>query len=403
MKKRILFVEDNPVLLQMYATMLEDERDHWEVLTTNDGPQALQMMALAPFDVVVSDILVPGMDGTDFINTVRTRYPSSSRIILSSVNDQETVARCLNMIHQFLAKPFDVNMFKATLARICGLDAYLKDEKLKALVGQLGTLPSFPSLYLEIMEELGSPDYSIESIAAIIAKDPAMTAKMLQIVNSAAVGLARKVSSPFEAVEFLGGNTVRSLVLSAHIFSCFERTNLKGFSINQLWSHAMGSGMLAYMIMRLERAATADAEDAYTAGVLHDVGKLMLANSLPEQFQRALALAAERKVSLHEAELEVFGATHAGAAAYLLGLWGLPTAIVEAVAFHHTPRRSDTRTFGPLTAVHVADVLDHELKSETSEQPAQLDADYLAAIGVQYRLGTWRTEAEKLVNAQNEG
>jgi putative nucleotidyltransferase with HDIG domain len=401
MKKRILFVEDNPILLQMYTTMLEEERDRWEVVTTHDGPQALQMMELAPFDVVVSDITVPGMEGAEFIHAVRTRHPRSSRLILSGVHDQETVARSLNSTHQFLAKPFDVNVFKATLARICGLDTYLKDGKLKALVGQLGTLPSFPSLYLEIMEELGSPDFSIESIAAIIAKDPAMTAKMLQIVNSAAVGLSRKVSSPFEAVEFLGSNTVRSLVLSAHIFSSFERTTLKGFSINGLWSHAMGTGMLAYMIMRLERAAGTDAEDAYVAGMLHDIGKLMLADSLPEPFQRALALGAERKISLHEAELEVFGTTHAGVAAYLLGLWGLPASIVEAVAFHHTPHKSDLRTFGPLTAVHVADVLDHELKAEPTERPAKLDADYLAALGVQERLDTWHAEAEKLVSAQN--
>jgi len=305
--------------------------------------------------------------------------------------------------HQFLAKPFNVKQLKATLARLSGLDAYLKDDKLRGLVGQLGALPSFPSLYLEIMKELNAAEPSIESIADIIARDPSMTAKMLQIVNSAAVGLGRQVSSSFEAVQFLGSTTVRSLVLSAHIFSCFERTNLKGFSINQLWEHAMKSGTLARMIMRLEQAEATDVEDAYVAGMLHDIGKLMLANSLPEQYQQALALAADRNIQLHEAEFEVFGATHAGVAAYLLGLWGLPASIVEAVAFHHTPRNSDLRAFSPLTAVHVANAFELELsKAQPCGRPVEVDTDYLTASGVQNRLDAWRVEAEKLAGGQDQ-
>ena len=402
MKKRILFVEDDPVLLQMYAAMLDDARDDWEVATAHDARQALQQLARSPFDVIVSDVFMPGMDGIELINEVKNRYPRTSRILLSVMSDQEKVARCLNATHQFIAKPFDVDAFKATLARIGGLDAYLRNEKLKALIGQLGTLPSFPPLYLQIMNELGSPNSSIESIAAIIARDPGMIAKMLQIVNSAAIGLAHKVGSPFEAVEYLGLGTVRSLVLSAHIFSCFERTDLKGLSIDRLWDHAIGSAVIARMIMRLEQADPADIEDAYTAGMLHDIGQLMLANSLPKQFQRTLALATESGIPLHDAELEVFGATHAGVAAYLLGLWGLPATLVEAVAFHHTPGQSDLRSFGPLAAVHVADVLEHELKAKIDNRPVKLETDYLAALGVQNRLDTWRAEAVKLLTSQNE-
>jgi HD-like signal output (HDOD) protein len=271
------------------------------------------------------------------------------------------------------------------------------------LIGQLGTLPSFPTLYVEIMKELDSPYSLVQSVAAIIAKDPGMTAKMLQIVNSAAIGLKRKVGSPFEAVEYLGFNTVRSLALSAHIFSRFAQTRLKGFAVDELWNHSMGSGMLARMIMRLENADAADAEDAYIAGILHDVGKLMLAENLTDKFQQALALAAQRGIPSHEAEQEIFGATHAGAAAYLLGLWGLPAPIVEAVAFHHAPRCSDPPAFGPLTAVHAANVLEHELAStQSGGRPPAFDTDYLAALHLENRLEEWRAEALKLLNLQKE-
>jgi HD-like signal output (HDOD) protein/ActR/RegA family two-component response regulator len=400
MKKRILFVEDDPLLIEVYVMMMSDSRQAWEVKTARDGPQALQLMDQSPFDVVVSDMRMPHMSGIELLTEVKKRYPLSSRIILSGLNDQEEIVHCLGATHQFLAKPFNVNDLKATLSRVGGLDAYLNDKKLQALVGQLGTLPSFPSIYVEIMKELDSSTSSIESIAAIIARDPGMTAKILQIVNSAAVGFARKISSPFEAVQLLGIGTVRSLVLSAHIFSCFDRALLKGFSITRLWDHAMKTGMLARRILQLEQAEPAVAEDAYTAGMLHDAGKLMLAGSLPDQFQQAMALAAESNIPLPEAELRVFGATHAGAAAYLLGLWGLPAAIVEAVAFHHEPRKSDVRALGPLAAVHVANVLEQEFsKAAPCGRRSEIDGEYLEAIGVGGRLEAWRAEAAKLVPA----
>ncbi len=229
MKKRILFVEDNPLLVSLYAMMLEGEQEHWEVSTARDGEQALALMAQTPFDVVVSDMGLPGMSGIELIDQVKHRYPGCCRIILSGLSDQQEVVRCLNATHQFLAKPFNVKALKATLARIGALDAFLADEALKSLVGQLGTLPSFPSLYVEIMKELGAAEPSVERIANIVSHDPSMTAKLLQIANSAALGLARELSSPFEAVQHLGLGTVRSLALAVPIFSCFEQTHLQGF------------------------------------------------------------------------------------------------------------------------------------------------------------------------------
>jgi HD-like signal output (HDOD) protein/ActR/RegA family two-component response regulator len=401
--KRILFVEDNAILLQMYALMLDRDWDHWEVATAADAQKALEVMEQSEFDVVVSDMRMPGMSGVELLGEVRKRHPQTSRIIISGVGDHEEVACSLGATHQFLAKPFTVKTLKATLTRINGLDAYLEDANLKALVGQLDTLPSFPSLYLEVMKELDSQNSAIGDIAKIVAKDPSMTAKMLQVANSAAMGLAHKIHDPFEAVQQLGMNTVRSLALSAHVFSSYERTNLKGFSINELWDHSIQTGMIARMIMGLEWAETADSEDACTAGMLHDIGKLMLASGRPKEFQRALNLAAERNVPMHEVELEIFGATHAGIAAYLLGLWGLPAPIVEAVAFHHTPAEAELQEFTPLTAVHVANVLGHKPASlGTSGLSPTVDLNYISTIGMQNRLEMWRAEAVNVVLAKTE-
>jgi HD-like signal output (HDOD) protein len=401
MKKRILFVESNPLLLENYASMLADEPDRWDVAGATDANQALELLENSPFDIVAANMRLRGVAGTELMTTVKSRFPQASRIIISDYTGQEEFARSLDTTHQFLATPFDARTLKSLLSRIGALDAYLQDPELRKLLGKVGTLPSLPSPYVQIMKELAAEEPSMTAIGEIVAKDPGLTAKLLQIVNSAVVGLSQTVSSPLDAVEYLGTGTVRSLALSAPIFSCFNPGGIQGLSIQQLWDHAIRTAGLAQAIMRLENADSAEAEDAYTAGMLHDVGKVLLANALSSDFQRAIALARQRPMPLHQAELETFGATHAAVAACLLGLWGLPAPIVEAVAFHHSPERSDTRAVSPLTAVHAANVLDHELfPASAGGQPSELATEYLTAIGAGKRLDAWRAEALKLSRAE---
>lgn len=404
MKRRILFVEPDTVLLGVYVKLLERERDRWEVLTATTAAQALEMMAQEP-EVVVSDADLPGISSEMWMNEVRNRCAGASRIIISEVGNQAQIARSLNATHQFLPKPFEVEALRYALSRVEVLDAYLRVPAIKSLVRQVGTLPSLPSLYVQVMQELNSDDPSVERVAATIGQDPSMTARILQIVNSAAIGLARRISNPFEAVQYLGFGTVRSLVLAAHIFSSFSaRPGLKGFSIQALWSHATVTGMLARMVMRLERSAAADADDANIAGMLHDIGKLILADRMPDRFQQAWMLATERNVPLHETEMEIFGATHAGVGAYLFGLWGLPASVVEAVAFHHAPAENPLRAFSPLTAVHVANVLEHEFSQvKDADRLAVMDQRHLAALGLAERVDTWRAEAERMIARWDEG
>ena len=393
--KRILFVEDNPMLLELYSFLLDPKTDQWETTVAPDGQTAMALLRSSAFDVVVSDMQMPGMSGIELLTKVRELHPQTSRIIISGYTDQAEAADALNCTHLFIPKPFDVATLKATLARIGSLDAYLKDDKLRGLAGKMRTLPSFPTLYLEIIREIESPNSSIQGIAKIVAKDPGITAKILQVTNSAAFGLPEKVNDPVEAVQQLGMNTVRSLVLSAQVFSSFHSTRLKHFSADALWTHLMKCGDLARTIMRREHVTITESEDAFTAGMLHDMGKLMLADSLPQEFEKALALADTEKIPLAEAEMKIFGATHTGLAAYLFGLWGLPAAIVEAVAFHHTPEKSDLKKFSALTAVHVANALCD--KSEAGN----MNLDYLTQIGVADRLADWRDTANELAMEQS--
>jgi HD-like signal output (HDOD) protein/ActR/RegA family two-component response regulator len=395
-KKRILFVDDNSVLLHAYTMMLDAQE--WDTATASTGEEALEVVKSGDFDVVVTDLRMPGMSGIDLIEEVIKIRPCASRVIISGLENQEEVARCLNSTHQFLPKPFTAKALKATLGRLGGVESYLRDPKLQALFGRLGRVPSFPTLYVEIIKELALDEPSVEKVSSTISRDPGMTAKMLQIVNSAAVGLAQRTNSTSEAVQFLGLNAVRSLVLSAHIFSCFDRFKLKWFSSTALSRHSLNCGMLSRRIMQLAGASDEEAEAAFVSGMLHDLGKLMLAHSLPQQYQAIVVEMKEHQVSAPVAERQILGATHSGIAAYLLALWGLPTEIVEAVAFHHTPSASSQQEFSALTAVHVANTLEHEILIDDPSLPMPpLDMDYLCRVDCVSELGRWREVAENLL------
>jgi len=385
--KRILIVEDDGLIRQLYKLMLSGETDQWETTIAPDGRSALSLLAQNAFDVVVSDMMMPGMNGIELLTEVRKLYPHITRIIVSGISDQAEAANSLNCTHLFIPKPLELQSLKAALDRVYSLDAYLNDEKLRALAGKMRVLPSFPTIYLEIVKEIESPHSDIHEVAKIIAKDPAITAKMLRVANSASFGLSEPTSDPVEAAQQLGMSTVRSLTLSAQVYSSMNCRSLKHFSADALWTHLTRCADLASRIMRCERSETADYEDAFTAGMLHDMGQLMLASSLPDQFEKALLLAQQEKIPLPVAELEIFGATHTGLAAYLFGLWGLPAPIIEAVAFHHTPEKSDLKEFTALTAIHVANALCDESEADNLNLP------YLEQIGCAGRLDVWREAA----------
>ena len=396
MKQRILFVDDEAMLLEMYRLVFESDQERWDIHFAPGAKEALEMMEAQPFDVIVSDMRMPGMSGADLFQEVMKLYPQTSRLIMSGYADQEQIAKCIGATHQFIAKPFDIKLLKNTIWRVCALDGWMLDEKLRTVVAQLYSVPSLPSLYFRIMDALASPDAGVDTIGAIVAKDPAMTAKILQLVNSAFFGIARKVSNAMEAVQYLGVGRVRSLVLSLHVFSCFDTLKIPNFSIERVWAYSLATGILAQKIAKAERASRNDMDEAYVAGMLHDIGTVMLASSFADQYAKALEIASERKIAMIDAEREVFGVTHAEVGAYLLGLWGLPISIVEAVALHHAPRNTGIKAFSPLTAVHVAGVLENEI-SDTGPEAlrTKIDAEYLDEIGLGDRLEEWRDIARE--------
>jgi len=241
-------------------------------------------------------------------------------------------------------------------------------------------LPSLPDIYLEVVEKINSPDVSVKAIEDTIAKDPAITAKTLQLVNSAFFGFGRQISTPGEAATLLGLDTIKHLVLSIGLFSQFGKNSvdLNGISLRMLADHSIRIGILAKRIAESEQADLEMLDESYLSGFLHDIGKLVLAYNMLKEYGQVYALVQQHGTIFYQAEMEVLGTHHGAVGAYLLGLWGFSDAVMETVAFHHKPELSQGAVFAPLTAVHVADALDSTYPGQAGRP---VSTDYLCALG----------------------
>lgn len=389
--KRLLFVDDEPRILQGLQRQFRGERHEWDMHFFDAAPKALEFMADNPPDVVVTDMIMPVMDGAQLLTEVSQRHPNTVRIVLSGHADRESVLRLVGPAHQYLSKPCDSEELRHAITRAFALRDLLSSDQLKRLASRLGSLPSLPSLHLELTEEMRKEEPSIERIGEIMSKDMGMTAKILQLVNSAFFGLARSISNPTEAVNYLGLATVRALVMSLQVFSQFEQKKVKDFSIESLAQHCWTTGAFARRIAEKAQSDPKTNDQCLLAGMLHDVGRLILAVGLPDNYERVLNTAREQHTTIWQVELAEFGATHAEVGAYLLGLWGLPNPVIEAVAFHHRPADCPSRGFSPLIAVHVANAFAHDQSGTHEDQPGnQIDEACLEAAGLSGKIDSWR-------------
>ncbi len=391
MKHRILFVDDDPLVLQGLRRMLYPLRNEWEMEFAESGDKALNLLAASQFKVVVSDMRMPGMNGAELLNRVMQAYPKTIRLILSGHADSDLIMKCVGATHQYLAKPCDAETLKTTINRAAALENTLQNDALRQLAAHMDHLPSCPALYTEITAKLQSPDVGLDEIADIIARDIGMTAKILKLVNSAFFGMSREISAPKEAVAHLGLDTIKALVLSTQAFALLKSPDIEGFSADALWDHSLRTATAARAIARAEHAAPNIVEETFTAGLLHDTGKLVFAANCGKQFATALEMAATESLPVTEAERRIFGASHAELGGYLLSLWGLPVPLVEAVTLHHTPAASVAQGFGSLIAVHTANAL----VQEASPTPdAQLDLPHLTTLGFAERVPVWRAAVQ---------
>ena len=384
---RILLLADEPRDLAALKGLVVEAAPERTVHTVTSTKEALAALDKEDFEVVFCDLLSGPEVGAQFLQEVWKQRPRTVRFLLARGLTPDLMVTCALGSHHFLQKPLDALTISSALTRADAINQYVRNDRIQSLVSRMRTLPSRPSLYLEVMRELRSPTASASTVGELVEKDLAISTKLIQVVNSAFYGLSQQVTDPAAAVLLLGLETTASLVLSIEAFARFDKVKPIYFSMDKVWRHSQSVAASAKRIAELLCNDPDVARYAFTAGLLHDIGKLALALNFEEQYQGAIKLAEKQKLPPSEVEAQVFGATHAETGAYLLSVWGLPLPIVEAVARHHAPARTMDKHFTAATALHLAEQLEYsEDPVRRGSKDVVLDTDYPAALQISGRM-----------------
>jgi len=395
--RRILFVDDDELLLRSTARVLKRHAadSGWELHFAGSGEDALRLLEQSNFDVILVDGHMPRMSGAALLRRVQELQPGVVRILLTGHTGLDILRSALPYAHQFIAKPCDAQVLRFTLESACGIRAILDRPELRQLVGGSNELPSAPRTYIELSNALADPACGARVIAEIVERDLALSARVLQLVSSGFYGLQRPVTSINGAVAFVGLEMIKALVLSIEVSKMFPTSQaVPGFSSEALQKRSFVVARLAKRLLGHQ----ASGDTVLIAGMLQDVGQLVLATRAPQRFSIARQTSARENIPLYEAELELFGATHAELGGYLLGLWGLPAGLVHAVA-HHLEPDPRTEAFDAASALYLANLLyanpDVPALDTVPARTTAIDLGVLRNIGVAQRLDEFRRIARE--------
>lgn len=388
--RRILCVHDDPVVLEsLRRALLEQERD-WDVRLCRDLESADEAAREGPFDVVCAAIRPPVVDGIVFLTRIRDRSPESIRIAIGGA-DKEDILRAHKIAHRAVPDDAGGPAFVETIRRPLLLRDLVAAPPLRALLGRVGQLPNVPHVYAELTRRLEDPRVTVGELGALVEQDPALAAQVLRIANSAYFGRDRAVSSLGDAAARLGTRLLRSLVLTAEVYGGFVIAPRHVPAVEALQRHV---SLVARLASSLEPRAPW-AEDAFTGGLLHDIGKLVMVSRVPELYADILRDAETGAREVHEVELERLGAHHATLGACVLGMWGLPSVILGAVLGHHEPPAELPRRLDPATAVAIANRLAHDA---TDGEAMRIRRTPLSvSVITDPRWQWWREMADQLV------
>ncbi|MDQ2842460.1 MAG: response regulator [Acidobacteriota bacterium] len=392
--KRILFVDDDQNVLDGIRRMLRSSRDTWEMEFVTGANAALQACSERIFNVVVSDLRMPDMDGAQLLSEIRERYPEIARVVLSGYSDVSLTAKAVPVAYQVLAKPCEPFELKETIERICTLQDAMGVPALRRLIGAIGELPSLSATYLELSSAIADEGTSAATIAKIVEQDVGLSAKILQVVNCGFFGVSPKASSVAQAVSYLGMDLVKTMALQSETFRAFvPSTRISASFWSRMQRHARQTAVIAGTLPVCEEIR----EVTLVAALLHDAGILALASAMTDQFTLVLDEVAQKKCSQVEAEESLLGITHAEIGAYLLGLWGINSVAVEAVANHHHPSRIAHKGLDCSLAVYLSNLIAHDVDGTSGDAKGEglkpSDRMELETLGLLDQYAVFRSRA----------
>lgn len=364
---KLLFVGSEACLPEGFSDLVETSDLDASIDRVGTADAAFEAMQKGSFDLIVCESKLPDERGIELLASVATLQPKMVRILIDRSEGELDMQRALLFAHRVLPWPLDAELLFDTLSSVFELSDMLRSEHLHEVVGSVSGLPPAPKLYMALSKALADPKSDANQIANLVSQDPAISAKVMRMCNSAYFAGQREVSNVRAAITRLGLNTVRMIVLAAEVYT----GNATGVDRDAVQKRAMLASAIA---MKVLPGSSQDL--AGTGALLAEVG--LLVPGVVDDRKRTPA--DEGKPG------------HSEAGAYLLGLWGLPLPIVEAVYSHRNPQRLAKQGFWVTGAVHVATAL-------AAQEP--VDEDYLRAVGQLDKLAAWQEMAEELRAREN--
>lgn len=355
MNESILFVDDEKQILDALKRTFFG--CGYRIYLAESGKEALDTLANERIDLLISDVRMPGMDGYQLLMEIKDRYPSTIRAVLSGYTDESLLVKMQKkcLAKRYLYKPWKNQELIQIVGQMFRVEKILKNRNLLELINRIEYLPSPRNIYYHF-NILVEQDADMDKIAKAIERDQSITAKVLQVANSALYGI--NTGSVRKAISYLGLTNVKYIILSATIFAndLVRGSSRLNKDINILWKHAVSTNqILTYLYKRLLGHKIPDMYSMI--GLMHDIGKIVLVNNFTDRYLKAaIAIRNKEELFYYYEQMEFTDTTHEELGAYLLNWWELPQPIVEAVLYHHNPLDKNVIDKELVSLLYISDI-----------------------------------------------
>lgn len=379
--KNILFVDDDAAVLRALGRMLRTRSGEWHMTFAESGAKALEQLGASPVDIVVTDMRMPQMDGAALLAEVAAQIPGTVRVVLSGQADRASMVRAGLHAHRCIGKPCKGDMLQDTIADLISLQQRVADIGIRSSFLDANALPCLPLVCERLMRVLAGKDVSIDEVSAIISEDLGLSSKLLQLASWTQLGPAHLAPSPGQAVRCLGVEGIRQLVQSSTFGPATADVDVP--ELECISEGSQRAGAFAAAIARIQGADTNVIETCFSAGVLQNIGKLLIVGTRGNPYGEVPRKPVQCIEGISAPERDTSGVSHTDVGARLLELWGFPDEVVQAVEYHDRPTAVQTTGFSPLAAVHVGAALAGAHPDMQATQPhPHVDVEYLTAAGL---------------------
>jgi len=333
MSAKILFVTGSQETIQEIKK-IELTDQEFEFFFVRNNVEAINFISKNDIAIVITDFSTPKLNSSEFLSLLQTNFPRIFRVCLSNLKEKERTILLTKSIHRFIKLPLDQKEFINTITDLAKLLSFNLDAKLVTKINGLGAIPVLPDIYQKLEREISRPTFSMNRVAEIIQRDPLVAARVLHIAHSSFFNIPSSVTDLLQAINFLGVNIIKTLVLYVKIFSLSNVSEETQQKLKDIKAHSTNVAKLAKAIMENESGAKKQIELAYITGLIHDIGKVILLQ-LNDKQKNANYFRSIHDFNSPEIEMNLFGISHVDAGVYILKLWGFQDEIINAVASHH--------------------------------------------------------------------